>query len=383
MKFALIIFLLLICGTAMADKAEKMPGRIGVYLTVRDNHLTSPYQMRQLMKTIKASGVDFILPFAVKNTSGHVSWESEIAPKELIRNPQLMEMVTKYAHAEGLKVYPVYCVASEGGESGLNALLRQNPSWAYFYDGERKGYLDLGNKDARKYVVSMITELVSKYDVDGLSLDYMRSPNRIGYADSGRDYFLKKRGVDLAEIVALSPDVDLSTEGGIEARDAMKAAARKHPIWPEWQKFRTQNVNLLTKEIREAVDRIKPGLPISSYCWGYTTYTRTYEACQDWVTWIKKGHLDWINPTGYRYDDEVFLDTAKQNRALIPKGFPFYVTIGVTTSHGRLETAEDVKRQMRMCKEAGADGIVFFRWNNLEPFLPEVAETIKAWPNQP
>jgi len=104
-----------------------------------------------------------------------------------------------------------------------------------------------------------------------------------------------------------------------------------------------------------------------------------YETCQDWKTWINQGWIDWINPSGYRYTEESFWDTARENRAAIPTGFPYYITIGVKTSHGELKSADEIKRQIRMSREAGADGIIFFTWESLRPFLPEVAEAIRAW----
>lgn len=368
---------------SQAAFASAAPGRIGAYVTFRESQLNSPYQLRKLMRELKSSGVDFILPFMTKHALGTVNWDSKVAPKELIGDVTYMEKIVLYAHAEGLKVYPVVGVLTEGGEEGPNALLQKNPSWAYHYDGKAQGYIDPGNKDARRYEVDLITELVSKYDVDGLSLDYLRCPNRVGYTETAREYFLKKRKVDLAEVVALSPELDLDTEGGRKARSEMISSARAHPIWPEFGRWRTDQINLLMKEIRQGVDKVKPGLPISSYVWGARTYTGVYESYQDWKSWVGRGWLDWINPSGYRYTDEEFLEAVTSNRSMIPKGFPFYITIGVATSHGRLDGPDTVKRYLRIAAENGADGIIFFRWHSLQPFLPEVADHLRAWPNEP
>jgi uncharacterized lipoprotein YddW (UPF0748 family) len=113
--------------------------------------------------------------------------------------------------------------------------------------------------------------------------------------------------------------------------------------------------------------------------WGYHTYTGNYEVCQDWVTWIHGGILDWINPSGYRYDDASFRQAAQLNRQHVPTNFPFYITIGVTTSHGSLKNAAEIRNQMRMASEAGADGLVFFTWEALSPFAKELADDIKNY----
>lgn len=359
-----------------AALAGATPGKVGVYGTFKDE-IDSPYRLRQAMRSLKAAGIDFILPSA-KTTGGIVNWDSRVAPEDVVGDRAYMEKITKYAHAEGLQVYPVFCVATEGGDKAPNALLQRNPSWAAFYEGGRKGYIDPGNPDARRYEIDLMVELVTRYNVDGLSLDYMRAPNRVGYTDTGRDYFLRKHKVDLAQVVDIGTDA-LDTEGGKKAMQAAAASARTHPIWPEWRRWRRDKLNGFMQEINAAVEKAKPGLPISSYVWGFHTYTGNYESCQDWKFWIDKGLLDWINPSGYRYTDEAFAEAATANRANIPRGFPFYITIGVKTSHGELPTADDIRRHMAMAREAGADGIIFFRWEHFRAFLPEVADAIRAW----
>jgi uncharacterized lipoprotein YddW (UPF0748 family) len=127
------------------------------------------------------------------------------------------------------------------------------------------------------------------------------------------------------------------------------------------------------------VNKVKPGLPISSYVWGYNTYVSKSEVCQDWMTWINDGVLDWINPSGYRYTDAAFLEAARLNREHVPQGFPFYITIGVKTSHGALKDAAEIRKQMTMARQCGADGLVFFTWESLRPFAPELAGEIKSY----
>jgi uncharacterized lipoprotein YddW (UPF0748 family) len=353
--------------------ATESPGRIGVYVGFEKVY-KSPEALRNTMKRIKRTGIDFI------HCSGKdhaIFWDSRLAPNELVKDRTYMEKVLNCAHEEGLKVYPVFCVAIEGGESGPNSLLQRNSTWAFFYEGARRGYIDPGNPEARRYEASLAAELVSKYNIDGLSLDYARCPNRIGYTDSGRLEFLKQHNVDLAKVVGAG-DAALDTEGGKKAAPS-NSAVRSQPIWPEWRKWRVEQVNNLVRELGASVKKAKPGLPISSYVWGYHTYTGNYEVCQDWVTWINEGILDWINPSGYRYDDASFRQAAQLNREHVPTNFPYYITIGVRTSHGSLKGAAEIRNQMRMAAEAGADGLVFFTWEALSPFADELKEDIKNY----
>ncbi len=356
--------------------AAPSPGTAGVYATFYDE-FKSPYALRQVMREIKAAGIDFILPTA-KSTSGKVNWDSKIAPSELVYERDYLKTVIKYAHAEGIKVYPVFCASTEGGDKATNALLDCNPAWAYYFEGARRGYIDPGNPDARRYETSLVAEMIRQCDPDGLSLDYLRCPNRVGYTDSGRAEFLARHAVDLATLVEIGPE-PLDTEAGKKAASAVSASARNDPIWPEWQRWRRDKITTYMREIAAAARNAKPGIPISSYVWGAHTYKGNYETCQDWKTWIREGLLDWINPSGYRYTDESFREAARLNRSAVPKGFPFYITIGVRTSHGELKSADEVKRQIDMSREAGADGVIFFTWASLRAFLPDVTEAIKAF----
>lgn len=371
-----IVAAIALLGISAVANASQSPGRIGAYVRLYEE-VKSPAELRAVMKRIKATGIDFIIP-AGKGTSGLVNWESSVAPKELIGDPTYMAKILKYAHAEGLNVYPVICACPEGGEGKLDEMLKRNPSWAWYYNGARRGYIDPGNADARRYETSLIAELVGKYDIDGLSLDYLRCPNRVGYTDTGRAAMRKHHGIDLATVVG-TDEVALDTEGGKKANSARYAEALKNPVWPHWRKWQIDQINAFMREIRAAVGKAKPGLPISSYVWGYNTYVGNSEACQDWMTWIKEGWLDWINPSGYRYTDDAFLQAARANRAHVPKDFPFYITIGVLTSHGKLNSAAEVKKQMTMARECGADGLVFFTWESLNPFADELAKEISAF----
>ena len=206
-----------------AAAATPLPGKAGVYCRLTDV-IESPAALNRTMNEIKAAGIDFILPYA-KLTSGKVNWDSRVAPAELAGKTDLMEKVVKAAHAAGLKVYPVFCVATEGGDEKTNELLERHPSWAFVVGGRRVGYIDPGNAQARRYEMDLMVELVTQYPVDGLSLDYMRAPNRVGYTVTARDHFLKTHQVDLAELTAASSEA-LDTEGGKKAAATAAAKAR-------------------------------------------------------------------------------------------------------------------------------------------------------------
>jgi uncharacterized lipoprotein YddW (UPF0748 family) len=357
-----------------AAPESAMPGKMGVYCKLSDV-VGSEEKLDRTMKEIKAAGIDFILPYT-KLTSGKVRWASKVAPEELIDTPDFLEKVTRAAHAAGLKVYPVFCVSTEGGDETPNLLLQRNPSWAFVKEGKPIGYIDPGNAAARNYQARLMAEMAANYPIDGISLDYMRMPNRVGYTQTAREEFLKRSKVDLAEITQDSTALD--TEGGKTAAK-VASAARAHPVWPEYREWRREQINAFVKELRQAVHKVRPGLPFSSYCWGAHTMTGNFETAQDWASWIRDGQLEWINPSGYRYTDEAFKEAANLNRKAVPQNFPYYITIGVSTSHGKLQDPAELRKQMEFSREAGADGLIFFTWEALRKFMPESGKDIRQW----
>jgi hypothetical protein len=63
----------------------------------------------------------------------------------------------------------------------------------------------------------------------------------------------------------------------------------------------------------------------------------------------------------------------------VPKGFPFYITIGVTTSHGSLKSAAEIRKQTAVSRQCGADELVFFTWEALRLFANELGGEIKSY----
>jgi len=209
--------------------------------------------------------------------------------------------------------------------------------------------------EARRYEVSLVSELVGKYDVDGLSLDYCRCPNRVGYTDSGRAEFLKKHNVDLAKIVGADPEA-LDTEGGKKAASSMAASARANPIWPEWRKMANRadqrpdagdSHRGQQGETRPADLQLRLGLP------------HLHEQVRGLPG---LGHVDQGRPAGLDQSLRlslygcVVLGSRAPQPGACATGFPFYITIGVKTSHGSLKDAAEIRKQITMAASAAPTG---------------------------
>lgn len=59
---------------------------------------------------------------------------------------------------------------------GKKSITKKQPSICKLYKGT--WYLDPGNPQTDNYLASIVREIVSRYDIDGIHLDYIRYPEQ-------------------------------------------------------------------------------------------------------------------------------------------------------------------------------------------------------------
>lgn len=348
----LLVVIPLLCAVSPVLAAGKSPGVVGAYVHFRSGVADTPERIGALVAEAADAGIQFLLPIA-KSTSGTAFYDSRIAPHARTDLDPLKVLIDA-AHERGVKVHPWVCANSEGHAS-LSPLLEAHPDWCMVSsEGKRVGALDPSSPEARRHIASIVREIAENYDIDGISLDYVR------YASGGRFCFCDRCKTAFKEAT------------GFDCMEANNAAPYTAP-WRRWRAWRQKQLTAEMEEIRRALNDAKPDALLSTYVWGVHTYGKRYQVCQDWKTWIAKGHLDWINPSGYVYDRDKFKARVTDNRKAVPSGFPMLVTIGVRTSHGSLPTSADVETQIRDSLALGADGVVLFTLESTVPFLQDLS----------
>jgi uncharacterized lipoprotein YddW (UPF0748 family) len=164
------------------------------------------------------------------------------------------------------------------GESSISPshITRLHPEWFLTY-GDKK-YFDPANKDAQRFVINVITDIVKRYDVDAIHMDDYFYPYRI----PGKEF----------------PDAaSYARSGGRLSKD-------------DW---RRSNVDSIIRDLNAAIKKEKPycKFGISPFSvWrnkdkdpegsdskaGQTNYDDLYA---DIVLWLKKGWIDYVAPQLY------------------------------------------------------------------------------------
>jgi uncharacterized lipoprotein YddW (UPF0748 family) len=121
---------------------------------------------RKTIEKVKRSGFNVYIP-CVWHGKG-TRYPSSVAPPELglsFDNGDPLERIINLAHESGIKVHPWFCVT-----------LRQRAFLEEYYNPETPNdAFDIHNKTFRDFIVNMIMDVVARYRIDGINLDYIRT----------------------------------------------------------------------------------------------------------------------------------------------------------------------------------------------------------------
>jgi uncharacterized lipoprotein YddW (UPF0748 family) len=113
-----------------------------------------------------------------------------------------LEFMIEEAHKRGMEFHAwcnPYRAEFNIGKSSIapDHITRTNPEWFLSYGGKR--YFDPGNKDAQQFVVNVIRDIVSRYNVDAIHFDDYFYPYRIAGKEFPDDESFKKHGNGLGK----------------------------------------------------------------------------------------------------------------------------------------------------------------------------------------
>ena len=148
----------------------------------------------------------------------------------------------------------------------------------------------------------------------------------------------------------------------------------------QFVKFKRECLTELVGQISAELRALKPAPRIAVYMWG----AHELKGTRDWRTWADRGYLDMLNHTGYSYReqygekyltvlDERFRAAAEVLKE-IDKPVEFTICVGISTSHGKIREAKELKDYLDIGRRHGVHGAAFFTWETLQPYLPEVKE---------
>lgn len=261
----------------------------------------SPSDISQIMHNCKRAGFNTVL-FQVRG-NGTVCYDSRIEPwaKEMGGSDpgfDPLAMACREAHRRGMFLHAWANVMPgwRGKEAPSNPkqLYNARPDW-FWHDarGRREplGWYNSVNPcfpEVRNYLVSVMREIVGRYPVDGLHLDYIRFPNE------PHDFYPPGEPV---------PDYPRDPRTLALFRQATGHTPESNPrAWDDW---RNAQVTQLVRQIRAGVKQKNPRVILSAAVGASPEKSRAAHY-QDTRTWLAQGLLDAVYPMNYAHSESEF-----------------------------------------------------------------------------
>ena len=252
---------------------------------------------------------------------------------------QLAAAVTA-AHANGLQFHCwAVCWNPGNAPDDFTAQLRRAGRLQETADGKSTPWLSPSHPDNVNLLLNAYEDLVRRYPVDGLHLDYIRYSDRsVDFSPAARRAFEAWRG---------------STARGWPASCAHGGA-----LAAEFERFRCETITAFVARVSQRVRAARPGIKISAAVFaGYPDCAASVG--QDWAVWLKKGYVDFVCPMNYTDDTNLFLARTALHLSLPGAEGRIYPGIGIAAMECRLRPDQAIAQIVGL-RKLGAPGFVFF-----------------------
>ena len=263
----------------------------------------SEQDLARIFDKLAAAGFNTVF-FETVNASYPI-YPSRVAPEQnpLVRGWDPLAAAVKLAHERGMELHAwvwMFAAANQRHNLILNQpanypgpVLAAHPDWAMFdrqgrlFDQDtKKAFLDPANPEVQRYLMALLEEIASRYQVDGIQLDYIRYPfqdpnvnQTTGYGKAARQQFKELTGVDP---IAVYPS----------GRD----------LWQQWTAFRIRQIDSFVATVSQRLHAQRPNLILSAAVFPMPRQERLQRLQQNWEDWAVRGDIDLMVPMTYALD---------------------------------------------------------------------------------
>jgi uncharacterized lipoprotein YddW (UPF0748 family) len=325
----------------------------GVWLTNVDSEvLYSKDSLREAIRRLERLNFNTVYP-TVWN-GGYTLYPSQVAkqtfgiqldPDPGLQGRDMLKETIDLAHGRGVAVIPWF-------EFGLMApadseLVRLHPDWVTSSRDGRKVFnvhghdqsvwLSPAHPGVQQFLVNLVSELVEKYDIEGIQFDdHLGMPVEVGYDSYTTQLYQLENGGRLPPA---------------------------NPQDPAWMRWRADKLSDLMMRLSRAVKSRKPDCLISlspnPRDFAYQRYL------QDWYTWQQSNWIDELILQVYRTERSSFLgEIDRPDLRTIRSRMP--VGIGILTGlSDRPVSTGDIADQVRLTRDRRFAGVSFFFYETL------------------
>jgi uncharacterized lipoprotein YddW (UPF0748 family) len=353
-------------------------------LWVQRTSLVSPQAVAAVVTTAKDAGFNAL--FVQVRGRGEAFYRSDLEPRASDLDGQSpafdpLAMMIDRARANGLAVHawvnvnlvasgatlprskahiawrhPEWLMVPRELASRLGATNARSPGyigtlgrWVRAHAATVEGlYLSPLSIGAQDHTIAVVTELLARYALDGLHLDYIRFPGpEFDYSPAALAEFRT------AQLAVTSPGDRERFDRAAKVDSAAWTSARPNA----WAAFRRDRVTALVSRLRAAARAARPGLVVTAAVVPSAAAARD-QKFQDWPAWVAAGHLDALCPMLYATELDQFVADATAVTASA-RTTPIWAGIGAW----RLPAAQTAEH-VRAARRAGAAGVVVFSYDS-------------------
>jgi len=286
-------------GAPSVPSAASGPWR-GAWIHLFDETLKSRSSIEAAVAELSAAGADTIIAQVTRRHDAY--YNSSVLPRTvdpfMPDNLDVLEILTDAAHLRGMRVHAWITVAPtwhavyedldhpEGWMATTHGLeAPEEDRWVTkTIDGDWDEYLDPGLLEVHDHIAAIATEIVARYPVDGIHLDYVR------YASARHGYHPDA----LARFHAETARTDIP-----------------EPDDPEWVEWRHAQTYQLIRHVADALGGTSREVALSAavITWGagpsaatadaFSATRTATDALQNWPSWVRDSLVDAVVPMNY------------------------------------------------------------------------------------
>ena len=331
----------------------------GVWLTNVDSQvLFDRDRLSQTLQTLKQLNFNVVYP-TVWN-AGYTLYPSTVAkqtfgqaidPTPGLQGRDMLKEAVAEGHKQGMGVIPWL---EFGFMAPANSdLAKLHPDWlTQRSDGskiwkegvEERVWLNPFLPQVQQFMLDLIAEIVTKYDIDGIQFDdHFSLPAEMGYDPYTIALYIKDNP-------------------GVTAADA-------NPQETYWVRWRADKINEFMRRVSHAVKTRKPKCIISVS--PNPLHFSLPAFLQDWFTWERENLIDELILQVYRNDLKRFNAELQRTEVKLAQSH-IPVAIGIMTGlKGSPSPIEQIQTQVQAVRDRGFAGVSFFFYESLWNFGKE------------
>jgi uncharacterized lipoprotein YddW (UPF0748 family) len=352
-------------------------------LWVARTSLTSPQAIDDMVTAARQSGFNTLLVQVRALGDSYFLGGVEPRPPALAPQPSFDPLATAIAkgHERGLAVHAwinVNLVAGTDVPASRSHIAYRHPEWlmvprelaqdlaaldpsgpeylgrltryARRQAAELEGlYLSPATPGAVEYTNSVVRDIVQRYAVDGVHLDYVRYPN------DDFDYSRETLAAFRRSLSASLPPSDVSR---YDARLPAEPLFYTQAFGDQWHAFRVDRLTALLTELRQTVKTVRPSATVSATVSPDPTEAASRKL-QDWGRWLNLDLVDVICPAAYTTDVAAFASQIATAQVAAGR-HSLWAGIGAHRLSSE-QTVDDI----RAARQLGVGGVILFSYDSL------------------